>query len=99
MDEEKTQRELLILTRENNDILHKLNTQRKLETFMWIFKWLVFAFIAYGAYIAASPYIESAQQTMDSINNLSAQAEQVKNMDKKSFTDFIKTQLNKAVGK
>lgn len=96
--EEKILREILAITKENNEMIAGLTRHRKIVTFMWFFKWIVFAIIAYSAYVAATPYIESAQATMQSINSLSEQAEQLKNMDRRSFSEFLKDQYAKAIG-
>jgi hypothetical protein len=96
--EEKILREILHTVKENNEILQKLNVQRRLFNFFWFFKWALFAAIAYSAYIAATPYIESAQNTIDNINSLGAQAEQFKEVNQKTFTEFFKEQFQKAVG-
>ena len=95
--EEKILREILAITKENNAILRDLNFQRRWSMFFWIFKWFVIAAVAYSAYLAATPYIEQAQETIDGLNNLSNQAKQMQNMNQKSFTDFIKTEIEKRI--
>jgi hypothetical protein len=103
--EEKMLRELLAITRENNEILRSLNIQRKWVNFFWFFKWLIVAAIAYSAYQAASPYIDQAQATynqaqnaLNSINNLNSQAQQLQNVDQKSFTEFLQKEIQKRIG-
>lgn len=95
--EEKILREILAVTKENNDILRKLNLQRKFNYYYWVLKWFVIAFVAYTAYQAATPYIESAQQTINNINDLNNQAKQMSG-DQKSFTDFLKNEIQKRIG-
>lgn len=95
--EEKILREILAITKENNEILHKLNFQRKWLTFYWVFKWLLVAAIAYSAYLAATPYIEQAQATLDGIQNFNTQAKQIQSMDQKSFVDFLKNEVQKRI--
>lgn len=92
--EEKILREILAVTRENNEILRTLNLQRRWSLFFWIFKWFVIAALACSAYLAATPYIEQAQETMDGINNLNTQVKQM-NSGEKTFTDFLKTEIEK----
>ena len=94
--EEKILREILATVKENNDILQKLNMQRKFNYFYWIFKWGLIAFLAYTAYIAATPYIESAQQTISNINDLNTQTKQI-NGNQKSFSDFLKSEIQKRI--
>ncbi len=103
--EEKMLRELLAMTRENNEILRSLNLQRRWVNFFWFFKWVVVAAIAYSAYQAASPYIDQAQATynqaqdaLNSINNLNGQAQQLQNVDQKSFTEFLQKEIKKRIG-
>ncbi len=103
--EEKMLRELLAITRENNEILHGLNTQRRWANFFWIFKWFIILALAYSAYLASRPYIDQAQATytqaqeaLGSINNLSNQAKQIQNVDQKTFTDFITKTIKSKIG-
>jgi uncharacterized protein YbcV (DUF1398 family) len=93
--EEKILREILATTKENNDILRSLNMQRKWVNFFWFFKWLIVAAIAYSAYLAATPYIEQAQQTINGLQNLNTQVQQMQNMDQKSFTNFLRGEIEK----
>ncbi len=100
--EEKILREILAITKENNNILRDLNFQRRWSLFFWVFKWFVVAAVAYSAYLAATPYIEQAQETynntqdaLNNINQLGDQVKQIKNTDQKSFTDFLKTEVEK----
>ncbi len=93
--EEKILREILAVTKENNEILRTLNLQRRWSLFFWVFKWFVVAALAYSAYLAATPYIEQAQQTIDGIQNINAQIKQVNSTSNKSFTDFLKTEIEK----
>ncbi len=102
--EEKILREILAVTRENNQILRDMNFQRRWTFVLWIFKWLVVAAIAYSAYIAATPYIEQAQQTynqaqdtLNGLSNLNSQAKQIQ-QNEKTFTDFIKAEVQKRIG-
>jgi predicted PurR-regulated permease PerM len=102
--EEKILREILSVTRENNQILRDMNFQRRWTFLFWIIKWIVVAAIAYSAYIAATPYIEQAQNTynqaqdtLNSINNLNQQAKTLQ-QNEKSFTDFLKDQVQKRIG-
>jgi uncharacterized protein YlxW (UPF0749 family) len=103
--EEKILREILATTKENNDILRSLNMQRRWTNTFWAFKWLVIIILAYGAYQAASPYIEQAQNTytqaqdaLNSINSLNQQAQQLQNnIQQKNFTDFLKTEIQKRI--
>jgi hypothetical protein len=104
--EEKMLRELLAVTRENNEILRSLNLQRRWVNFFWFFKWVVVAAIAYSAYQAASPYIDQAQATysqaqnaLNSINSLGGQAQQMNTIDQKSFTEFLQKEIQKRIGK
>jgi hypothetical protein len=97
-------REILATVKENNDILRKLNLQRRFNYFYWVIKWGVIGAVAYSAYLAATPYIHQAQQTYDSaqdalnsINTLGAQAKQIQNTDQKTFTDFLKNEINKRI--
>jgi hypothetical protein len=94
--EEKILRELLAITKENNEILRSLNMQRRWSLFFWVFKWLVIAAIAYSAYLAASPYIEQAQATMDGIQSFNTQVQGI-NQDSKNFTDFLKNEIEKRI--
>jgi predicted PurR-regulated permease PerM len=107
--EEKMLRELLAITRENNEILRSLNLQRRWVNFFWFFKWFVIAAIAYSAYQAASPYIDQAQATynqaqsaLNSINtlntNINASTQQLQNIDQKSFTNFLQQEIKKRMG-
>lgn len=103
--EEKMLRELLAVTRENNEILRSLNLQRRWVNFFWFFKWFIIAALAYSAYQAASPYIDQAQATynqaqdaLNSINNLNGQAQQFQNVDQKSFTEFLQKEIQKRIG-
>lgn len=103
--EEKMLRELLAITRENNEILRSLNLQRRWVNFFWFFKWVIVAAIAYSAYQAASPYIDQAQATysqaqnaLNGLNNLNAQAQQLQTVDQKSFTEFLQKEIQKRIG-
>ncbi len=103
--EEKMLRELLAITRENNEILRSLNLQRRWVNFFWFFKWIVVAAIAYSAYQAASPYIDQAQATysqaqsaLNGLSNLNAQAQQIQNVDQRSFTEFLQKEIKKRIG-
>lgn len=93
--EEKILREILAVTKENNEILRTLNLQRRWSLFFWVVKQFVVAALAYSAYLAATPYIEQAQQTIDGIQNINAQIKQVNSTSNKSFTDFLKTEIEK----
>ncbi len=95
--EEKILREILATTKENNEMLRKLNLHRRFLTFYWFFKWLLIAAIAYSAYLAASPYIESAQETISNINDLNTQAQQFKQMDQKSFSEYLREEISKRI--
>ena len=93
--EEKILREILAITKENNEILRSLNFQRRWSLFFWIFKWFVVAAVAYSAYLAATPYIEQAQETysqaqdaISGLNNFNKQIQQ--NTNQKSTSDFLK---------
>lgn len=104
--EDKILRELLAVTKENNEILRSLNLQRRWENFFWVFKWLVIAAIAYSAYLAASPYIEQAQNTynqaqeaLNGLNSLNTQAQQLQNVDQKTFTEFLQKEIQKRLEK
>lgn len=68
--QEKMLRELLVLTRENNDMLRAINSQRRLSNVWFVVKWLIVAALAYGAYQAAVPMIDSAQTTINQINTI-----------------------------
>ena len=94
--EEKILREILAITKENNEILRTLNLQRRWSLFFWVFKWLVIAGIAYSAYLAASPYIEQAQATIDGIQNFNNQMQGM-NEGQKNFTDFLKNEIEKRI--
>lgn len=103
--DEKILRELLAITRENNEILRSLNLQRRWVTFFWVFKWLLVAALAYSAYKAASPYIDQAQTTytqaqdaLNGITNFNTQAKQMQNMDQKSFSEFLQSEIKKRIG-
>lgn len=103
--EEKILREILATVKENNDILRKLNLQRRWLTFYWFFKWFVIAALAYSAYMASKPYIDQAQQTynqvqdgLNGLNNLNVQAKAVQNMDQKSFGEFLQAEIKKRIG-
>lgn len=94
--EEKILRELLAITKENNEILKTLNLQRRWSLFFWVFKWLMIAGIAYSAYLAASPYIQQAQATIDGIQSFNTQVQGI-NQDSKNFTDFLKNEIEKRI--
>lgn len=96
--EEKLLREILATAKENNELLRKLNTQRKLNYFYFCLKWGLVALIAYSAYMAATPYIESAQETINNINDFNNQAKQMQqNFNQKSFSDFLKQEIQKRI--
>ena len=104
--DEKMLRELLAISRENNEMLRSLNLQRKWVNFFWVFKWFIIAALAYSAYQAASPYIDQAQNTynqaqtaLNGLNNLNAQAQQMQNAaTQKSFTEFLQKEIQKRIG-
>ena len=105
MNDEKMLRELLAITRENNEMLRALNLQRKWINFFWIFKWFIIAALAYSAYKAASPYIDQAQNTynqaqdaLQGLNNLNSQAKQIQTVDQKTFTEFLQKEIQKRIG-
>lgn len=99
--EEKILREILAVTRENNEILRTLNFQRRWSNVFWFFKWLLVAAIAYSAYLASKPYIDQAQATYEqaqsALNSINAQTEQLQNLNQKSFTDFLKAEVEKRI--
>lgn len=103
-NDEKMLRELLAITRENNEILRSLNLQRRWVNFFWFFKWFIIAALAYSAYQAASPYINQAQQTynqaQDALNQLNSAGQQIQQFgsDQKTFTNFLQTEIKKRIG-
>ncbi len=96
MDNEKILREILATTRETRDMVNSMNKQRRFANFIWAIKWIIIIFLLYGAYTAAQPYIDSATQTINSINNFGVQVNALKNTDPKSFTDFVTSQFKKS---
>jgi hypothetical protein len=95
--EEKILREILAVTKENNEILRSLNTHRRWLTFYWFFKWFVILAIAYTAYQAATPYIESAQNAVNSINNFNGQVQDLKSMNQDSFFNYLRNEVEKRI--
>ncbi len=95
MDNEKLIRELLATTRETRDMVNSINKQRRFSNFLTAVKYIIIIFLLYGAYSTVQPYIDTATQTMNNINNISAQANTLKNVDQKSFTDYITSQIKK----
>ncbi len=67
---DKLLKELISLSRENNEILRSLNFDRRVSMFFWIIKWIVIAGIAYGAYQTAIPYMQSLNSTLDKVNSI-----------------------------
>ncbi len=94
--EEKILREILAVTRENNEILRTLNFQRRWINIFSIIKWLIVIGLAYSAYVAATPYIEQAQATIEGIQNLNTQVQQIGSSEK-SFTEFLKAEVEKRI--
>jgi hypothetical protein len=68
--QEKMLRELLSVSRENNDMLRAINAQRRLSNIWFVIKWAIIIALAYGAYQAAVPMIQSAQTTINQINTI-----------------------------
>lgn len=103
--DEKILREILSVTKENNEILRKLNLQRRWVNYVWIFKWVLFATLAYSAYIASKPYIDQAQATynqaqnaINSLNAFSPQPTGTQAIDEKTFTEFLTNEVKKRLG-
>lgn len=68
--QEKILRELLAISKENRDMLTAINSQRRLSNVFFFIKWTIVIALAYGAYQAAQPFIETASQTVNQINSL-----------------------------
>lgn len=66
--QEKMLRELLSLTKDNNDMLRAINSQRRLSNVWFVVKWAIIIALAYGAYQAAVPFVESAKTTINQVN-------------------------------
>jgi hypothetical protein len=77
--EEKLLREILATVKENRDMINALNNQRRFANFMFFVKWIVIAGLAYGAYSAAAPYIQSANTTVQSAQQTINQLQQFSN--------------------
>ncbi|MEN9852649.1 MAG: hypothetical protein RI996_592 [Candidatus Parcubacteria bacterium] len=67
---EETLQELLLLTRENNKILHGIRNRERIAHFLRIFYigFLVLSF--YGAYVFAQPYIAQIQEMLQTAQNI-----------------------------
>lgn len=70
--EEKMLKELLALTRENNDMLHAINSQRRISNFLFFVKWIIILGLIYGAYQASLPYFQTLTTTVSKLNEFNA---------------------------
>lgn len=66
--QEKMLRELISLTKENREMLRAINSQRRLSNIFFVIRWAIIIALAYGAYQAAVPFVQSAQNTINQIN-------------------------------
>lgn len=67
---EETLQEILLLTRENNKILHGIRSRERVANFLRIFYigFLILSF--YGAYVFAQPYIKQIQDVLQTAQNI-----------------------------
>jgi hypothetical protein len=91
--DEKILREILAVTKENRDILNAINNQRRFANFMFFVKWVVIAGLAYGTYQAALPYIQKANNTMETANDAMNQLQQFSNNPLGNLQNNIKNQI------
>ena len=75
------------------EILNAINNQRRFSNFMFFVKWIIIAGLAYGIYSAASPYIQSANNTMNSANDALNQLQQFSSNPLVELQNSIKTQI------
>lgn len=56
-------RELLELTRENNELLRSANNRARWSVFFWVLRWAITLGLLVGAYYYIEPYVDIAKDT------------------------------------
>ena len=90
MNNEQLLKEILAQVRETRDIVNSMNKQRRFANFIWAIKWIIILFVLYGAYSAAQPYLQIATQTINNVNNLNSQVQQLNSMPTNSIQNMFK---------
>ena len=93
LDNEKVMHELIAKVNDTHEMVKSMNKQRRWVNFFTVLKYIIFAGIAYSAYLAATPYIDTYNQTVDSINSLNAQVKGMGTTSDGTFADFLKKQF------
>lgn len=91
MDPESKQllQNTLVLTEENNKLLHKIRGVQKRETFWNVFKMIIIIGIAFGSFYYIEPYLNKIMDLYNSISGVKQNIEDVSNKAS-SFKDLLK---------
>lgn len=78
-------RELLELTRENNELLKGVHKRARWSMFFFVFRWAITFGLLIGAYYYVEPYVDMAkdayQNTSNILRGVQASSDSVKNSD------------------
>lgn len=76
-------RELLELTRENNELLRSANNRARWSVFFWVLRWAITLGLLVGAYYYIEPYVDIAKDTYQRastvLNDVQSGSDAIKN--------------------